>query len=94
MQDTKTIKNVKPVSKGTGKLNIFSIFLQAKQKIKEKFEEKYKDDRVKNLGKSKKCECGRYYGLDGGTMRKSKTRKSGYICQVCFEIEKKEAKND
>lgn len=92
MQDVKTIKNVKPVAKGTGKSNIFSIFLQAKQKIKEKLDEKFKKEWTQNLGNSKKCECGKYYGLDGGTMRKSKTRKSGYICQICFEKEQKENK--
>lgn len=86
MQDTKTIKNVKPTVK---KQNIFSYAFQKGRDIIEKAKKENETRQLKNLGNSKKCECGRYYGLDGGTMRKSKTRKSGYICQVCFEKEQK-----
>lgn len=89
MQDVKTIKNVKPEQKGNNKTTLFSLLSKAKLRFKEKCSKILKDERMKNLGSSKKCECGRYYGIDGGTMRKSSTRKSGYICQFCFDKENK-----
>jgi len=89
MQDVKTIKNVKPEQKGSSKTNIFSIFFKAKQKNKKRVDEKNQKEWTKNLGSSMKCECGRHYGLNGGTMRKNKTNRTDYICQICYEKELK-----
>lgn len=82
MQDTKTIQNAKPVK------NLIDFVLQKKLSITKDRKKKNVETSQKNVENSKRCECGRYFGLDGGTMRKSKTRQSGYICQVCFEQEK------
>lgn len=89
MQDVKTIKNVKPVTKGTGKSNIFSIFLQAKQKMKEKFETKYGEERIKNLGKSKRCDCGKIYGVEVQMrMKKDMHGIKRHMCIDCFNKQK------